>query len=84
MTVYSQKSAEAIEKALSDIRVDQAVLAMFLGSSDEAIKEKLFNLSLLFIRDLASQHEHGAYRNGGMNVALRAWETQQKLFHSPF
>ena len=72
-------AASKFEDILSDVRVDVEQLAKRLSMSPSILQDRVFSLSLAFIRELAMQSEMGAYVNDNMEIALKAREIQETL-----
>lgn len=72
-------AANKIEDLVSDIRVDVEQVARRLSMTSEATQERIYIMSLAFIRELAMQADTGAYVNGNMEIANQAREIQETL-----
>lgn len=74
--MYAQKIADII----ADVRADPTQVGKELAYLPLVIQERLFKLTLSYIRELSMQHDNSSFVNGNMDISRLAWDIHESIY----
>jgi hypothetical protein len=72
-------SAQKLADVIADVRVDPNQTGREMAYLPLVIQERLFDLTLAYLRELSFQYDTNSFANGNMELAQRAWDIQETL-----